>query len=356
MRGTEPCLLTVPLAGDEWSAAAAEFDDLSYQQTPAYVTEAALAEGAAAEVVAFRSGAQVAGLCAVRMKKIPGLPLGIAYVAHGPICRRNGDCSWKVYSECLKALSNHYVANRGLVLRVAPSYEASRRCDAATDAFLAAGFRLTGRPAKRTIMLAVDRDLGQIRRGLNGKWRNMLVQSERLPLSIVESTEPAEFAVMASLLTELERKKGFRSARDVAFFEQVQRRALSPRERLKLHFAYFEGRVVSASLTSFAGDTAVLLLAASNDEGRRTRAAHRIQWRIIEDAVQAGLRWYDTGGVDPQENPGVYAFKKGLNGDEVSELGVFERAPHRAAAQCVAVFETAYRGAKTVRNALWNSP
>ena len=348
MSRTNSRLLTVRVAGDEWNAVAANFDDLSYHQSPAYVTEAALAEGAAAEVVAFRSGAEVAGVGAVRIKKLPGLPIGVAYVAHGPICARNGKYSWDVYSDCLKALSDGYVSKRGLVLRVAPFYAASRDRDAATDAFLRAGFRLTAQPAKRTIMLALDRDLGQIRRGLNGKWRNMLVQSERLPISIVESTDPREFTVMASLLTELERKKGFRSARDVAFFERVQRRAVSPGERLKLHFAYLEGQVISASLTSFAGDTAVLLLAANNDEGRRTRAAHRIQWRIVEDASRAGLRWYDTGGIDPEENPGVYAFKKGLNGVEISELGVFERAPHRAVAQCIALLESAYRRARTL--------
>ena len=197
-------------------------------------------------------------------------------------------------------------------------------------------------------MLAVDRDLAQIRRGLNGKWRNMLVQSERLAIATTESTDPEKFAVMASMLTELERKKGFSSARDVPFFERVQRRAMSPPEQLKLYLATFEGQIVSASLTSFAGDTAVLLLAASNEEGRRTRAAHRIQWRIVEDASRAGLRWYDTGGIDPDENPGVYAFKKGLNGVELSELGVFERAPHRAIGRGVALLETLYRRVRPI--------
>ena len=55
------------------------------------------------------------------------------------------------------------------------------------------------------------------------------------------------------------------------------------------------------------------------------------------------MRWYDVGGIDPAGNPGVYAFKKGLNGVELSELGVFEHAPHRAIARGVALLETLYR-------------
>ena len=240
-------VVAVQTAADEWNVLAKDFDDLSYRQTPAYVAEAARAENAAAEFVAFRSGAEVVGLCALRIKKIPGLPIGVAYVAHGPICTRNGQCSWDVYSDCLSALTREYASKRGLVLRVTPSYGAARNFDDAIAALAAAGFRLTSRPRRQTIVLAVDRDLGEIRRKLSGKWRNMLVQSERLALSIVESTDPDNFSVMASMLVELERKKGFVSARDVAFFERVQRRAVSPTEQLKLHFAQHEGRIVAAS-------------------------------------------------------------------------------------------------------------
>jgi lipid II:glycine glycyltransferase (peptidoglycan interpeptide bridge formation enzyme) len=349
--GAASRLATAPMTASEWRALASGFDDLSYHQCPAYVAEAARAEGAAAEFVAFRSGEEVVGLCALRIKKLPGLPIGIAYVAHGPLCARNGDCSWAAYSDCLSALGREYVSKRRLVLRVAPCYAASRNSNAALAALASAGFRVTVRPPKRTMLLALDRDLGEIRRKLNGKWRNMLVQFERQAISIVDSTNPDEFALLASMLTELERRKGFSSARDVAFFERVQRRAVSPGEQLRLHCARLEGRTVSASLTSFAGDTTVLLLAASTEEGRRTRAAHGIQWRIVEDSARAGMRWYDVGGIDPEENPGVYAFKKGLNGVEACELGVFERASHDAIARGVALLETLYRGVRSVAHA-----
>jgi hypothetical protein len=340
-------VIAVQMAGSEWSALAADFDDLSYRQLPAFVVEAALADGAIAEFVALRAGNEIAGVCSLRIKKLPGLPIGVAYASHGPLCMRDGKYSSDVYSDCLNALSKRYVTERGLVLRVAPPYAAARDPGVAMDAFVRAGFRLTTQPPRRTIMLAVDRDVAQIRRELYGRWRYKLVQSERLAITIVEAADPAEIAVMAPMLSELAYRKRFRSARSVAFFERVQR-AASPLERLKLHFALFEGRVVSASLSSFAGDTAVLLLAANNEEGRRTRASYRLQWRIAEDASRAGLRWYDTGGIDPEANPGGYQFKRGMNGVELSELGVFERAPHPAVAQGVAFLETLYRRARAL--------
>jgi hypothetical protein len=345
MRGAVLDARAVQITPDAWSDLATAFDDLSYRQIPAYVSEAAALDHAVAEFIALRAGAELLGLCALRIKKLPGLPFGVAYALHGPLCMRGGRYSWEIYSECLNALSRHYANERGLVLRVVPPYAAARDAVAAGDTFARAGFLLTGGSPKRTIMLALDRDLAQIRKGLNGKWRNMLVQSERLPIAVVEAVDSRDFALMATMLSELEERKLFRSAHGIAFFERVQR-ASSPWQQLKLHLAYLDGRILSASLTSFVGDTAVLLLAASNEEGRRTRASHRIQWRLVEDASRAGLRWYDTGGIDPEANAGVYSFKKGLNGVELSEIGVFERAPHPVIARSVAFIETLYRRAR----------
>lgn len=347
MRDAGPTIRAVQMAPDAWSDLAKAFDDLSYRQLPAYVAEAAALDRATAEFVALRAGDELVGLCAFRVKKLPGLPVGVAYALHGPLGMRGGNYSWEIYSQCLSALGGHYSSERGLVLRIAPAYAAARDALAAEAAFARAGFGLTSQPRKRTIMLALDRDLAQIRKGLNGKWRNMLVQSERLPIEIVETVDPRDFALIAPMLSELEDRKQFRSAHNVAFFERVQR-ASSPWQRFKLHFAYLDGRILSGSLTSFAGDTAVLLLAASNEEGRRTRASNRIQWRLVEEAARAGLRWYDAGGIDPEANPGVYSFKKGLNGVELSEIGVFERASHPMVARSVALLETLYRRARAL--------
>src|SRR6516165_7122504 len=237
MGDSGPTIRAVQMAPNAWNDLAKAFNDLSYRQIPAYVSEAAASDRAAAEFMALRAGAELLGLCALRVKKLPGLPVGVAYALHGPLCMRGGKYSWEVYSECLTALSRHYASERRLVLRVAPPYAAARDAGAAEDAFARAGFRRTSQSPKRTIMLALDRDLAQIRKRLNGKWRNMLVQSERLPIEVIEAANPRDFALMAPILSELEDRKQFRSAHGAAFFERVQR-ASSPWQRLKLHVAY----------------------------------------------------------------------------------------------------------------------
>lgn len=300
---------------------------------------------AAPEFVSFQENGDVIGLAAVRVKRLSALPFGVAYVLHGPMTMRSGPFSAARYAACLDALVRHYVKQRKVSLRVVPPLAASVSADETMQALAEAGFERLDRAPNKTILLAVDRSLSHIRKGLESRWRNKLNQAERAPLEIVDASEPENFPIMDPMLRELEDKKQFRAGHDVSFFEAVQRIA-APFERLTLHLGKFEGRVVSAHLSSFAGNMAVSLLAATNEEGRRLKVSHRMQWRMVEDAVKAGKRWYDLGGVDAEENPGVYSFKKGMNGIEIAELGVFERAPNALASRAILLAERLYRASR----------
>jgi lipid II:glycine glycyltransferase (peptidoglycan interpeptide bridge formation enzyme) len=45
---------------------------------------------------------------------------------------------------------------------------------------------------------------------------------------------------------------------------------------------------------------------------------------MIKWLKEHGFKYYDLGGIDPDINPGVYHFKKGLSGDDVTRLPPFE--------------------------------
>ena len=61
------------------------------------------------------------------------------------------------------------------------------------------------------------------------------------------------------------------------------------------------------------------------------------------------MRYYDLGGIDPEGNPGVYHFKSGLGGREVTAPGPFEAAPSRARKRFVETAEAVYRKARGAR-------
>lgn len=309
-----------------WSEAVKSFADLSYRQCPAYQSEAARSNNAKAEFNLLQADGQTVAACAIRVKTIPGFNIGVAYAHHGPLTMRSAAFCPTIYSECVAALARYYVEKRKLALRVIPPDAASLLHQPIELCLENNRFKKLDDRPRRTIMVDLDRSLSTIRQSFDSKWRNHLTQSERYDLRIEATSNPDDFAILADMLDALERKKHFRPAQGVSFFTRVQQNA-AHFEQLILYIGYHEDRPVSTHLCSVTGSVIVSLLAATNDRGREIKAARRMQWRIIEDAVKSGKRWYDTGGVDPDNNPGVYSFKKGMNGLEVAEVGLYERQP-----------------------------
>ena len=68
-----------------------------------------------------------------------------------------------------------------------------------------------------------------------------------------------------------------------------------------------------------------------------------IQLNAIVVAKSHGMRWYDLGGIDPEANPGVYHFKKGLSGTEVRAAGPYEVRPGGLTGRITLAGETVYR-------------
>jgi hypothetical protein len=76
---------------------------------------------------------------------------------------------------------------------------------------------------------------------------------------------------------------------------------------------------VAGLVVSAMGDSAIYLLGATSDSGLHTKGAYLLQWTMIRWLNENGIRWYDLGGIDPDGNPGVYSFKKGLSGLDVCQ-------------------------------------
>ena len=70
----------------------------------------------------------------------------------------------------------------------------------------------------------------------------------------------------------------------------------------------------------------------------------------MEAAREEGCRWYDLGGIDPQNNPGVYHFKSGFGGEEIIVPGPFEIRPAGFAGTVSRMAERSYWALKRWRS------
>jgi hypothetical protein len=335
---------------EEWIELAAGFHDHNYRQCWDYAAPMANRSNASAEnVVVTRAGSPLS-LTSVRVKRLPAASTGIAYVSGGPLVRhrRDTDAAERL-ALTLSALEREYVERRRMVLRIAPAPGDAAWNGVQADCFAAAGFSVAEHlPAYRTMFVDIGRPLADIRAGFAQKWRNSLNKAERQELRVVEGWDETLFAEFSPLFDELVARKAFETPLGPDFYARVQEQ-LPSAERLLIAIAWAEDEPAAGIVASIHGDTAVYLLGASNDAGRRRNAAYLLQWKVIEAAKARGCCWYDLGGVDVERNPGVYKFKLGLGGDELVSPGPYELAGDRLRRTAVRAAERAFRVVSTVR-------
>lgn len=303
----------------EWAEIGRHFLDHSIYQTWAFGEVSAADTGSRISRAIVREGGDVIGAAQVRIKKIPFLNTGLAYIYFGPMSRRRD--SRDRFSEVLSALREEFATRQGLGLRiVANRWKAAP--DSGGDLAREAGFTVAESiPAYRTILVELSGDSDTLRKNLAQKWRNGLNQAEKRGVVVEVRTDDDAMGEFERLYEQMWSRKQFETGVEVSSFGRLQR-LLSDPEKLSIHMAYKDGAFVAGHVSSLLGDTCIYLLGASNDAGRECKASYALQWQAMTSAKNAGAGWYDVGGIDPVANPGVYHFKSGLGGVET----VFNRA------------------------------
>jgi len=307
------------LSLEQADAAASGFASLSWRQAPSYGAYAAARIGASQERVLLRMAPGITAYADIRIKRLPGLPWGVALVSQGPVVATPDQ-----YAAAVTLLTEEYVKRRRLVLRVEPPIFPG--CAFDFDAlFLSLAYRRTS-GIHETFVIDLDPSMEELRRKLDGKWRTDLSRGERNAITIRRSTEPADFDRFAPLLDRLQAAKGFETAQDTAFFSNVARRQ-GKADHICIHLAEIEGEPVAGHVGAYSGDTAVYLLGAADALGRERRAAYCLQWAAMAYARERGLKWYDLGGIDEVTNPDVFRFKKRMGGRRISMPARYELGP-----------------------------
>jgi hypothetical protein len=334
---------------DEWRGLTAGFQDHNYRHSFDYAEALAARSGAKAEHLCVAGADGPLGLASVRIKPMPAMGTGIAYVSGGPLVRNGEEAPGRRLEAVLDALVGEYVHGRRLVLRVAPvigepdwNAEQERR-------FLGVGFEPAHRARRyTTIVVDLARPAEEVRAAFAKKWRYHLARAEKAEIALVRGTDPTLLEDFRLLFDEFVARKSFAVDLDAGFYAGLQR-GLPEGERLLVAMASIDGQPAAGVVASLLGDTAVYLLGASSETGRDANAPYLLQWTVLQEAAAKGLKWYDLGGIDPDGNPGVYRFKARMGGTEASAPGPYEIAPGRVRAGAVRTAERLFRAARARR-------
>jgi len=328
----------------EWEEYVSEFCDYNHLQLWSYGVESARRVNAKPEFVGIYFQEKLIGLTNIRLKKIPMFPVGVAYVNGGPIhvCENDEVRAKTNFKLCLQALIAEYTQSRNFVLRIkCPVYSEQGNLDR-SRIFEDLGFRGSDTSDQyRTFLVDIEKEPDDIRSALHGKWRNQLNRAQKNGLLVSTGTDGSWFQKFEDLFIQLKQKKGFDVSLGVDFYEKVQE-GLTGNGQFFIQVATKEDLVLAAHIGSYVGDTAVYLLGASTPEGNQLKASYLLQWHAILEAKERGCKWYDLGGIDPDGNKGVFHFKKGFNGVDVTAAGPYEIG-NQALIVFVRLAEKAYR-------------
>lgn len=312
-----------------WQRLAPSFLDYNYRQLWDFGVACAGRLGATNEHIALHDGTELIGLADVRIKRLPLFESGIAYINGGPLvrCRADDTSAIGKLRVVLTELINIYVVQKKLVLRIQPPLGPNGWNDQIKSVFRELGFDTNVHlHSYRTIVVDLRPSIEDIRKQFQQKWRNCLNGTEKRELTIKTGTDENSFLAFIDLYMALKLRKEFDVNLYPQFYLQAHRN-LTERERFLVTLIYEEGQPVAGHVGSILGDTCVYLLGATNDAGLKSKAAYLAQWSVIQMARREGCRFYDLGGIDPKNNPGVHHFKKGLGGTDITVPGPFELNP-----------------------------
>jgi len=308
---------------DEWEYHAAGFADYSLYQTWSYQkTRARMQRCKLSRAIIKDHTGQALTMCQTRIITIKPINLKIAYIQWGPLVRRRNDkidCS----PQALKLLVQAYLSNSADIIRIVPNLPDNDMTQNFTETLLSAGFnRIPGDRPYRTIVLPLDKSEQDLRMGLRKSWRRDLNRAQRAKIKITEQTNGSCLEVLQQLYTELLKRKNFKGLSPAQFVETQN--LLCENEKMKVIVAYLDNKPITVHLTSRLGDTAIAILAAGSPEALTCSSSYLAWWQAFVNARQAGMKKFDLGGIDPDNNQNVYLFKSRVGGQQSCHIGSFE--------------------------------
>lgn len=306
-----------------WPQVTAGFQSLTYEQTLTYGVAAAHRIGGKPEfVVLEKDGRPVAAAC-LRIKTMPGLGRGIAWIASGPLSQpvKGPDHDLRAI---LMALRDHVCERQGHILRfrlpVAPGIDIA----ALSNLVLELGFVETDRAAAyRTVLLDLKPGEEALMRGLHGKWRNALRNALKNEIELDRGPMSELSGRFAALYDAVQTIKGFRPDIAPDFYYDLH----GPDFDHDVLIAHRDGKDLATITIGRTGRRMVYLFGATPEAGRRLNAGYFVMWKAILIGLAEGMEIFDLGGIDEESNPDVTRFKRRTGGTEILAPGPFQTQP-----------------------------
>lgn len=299
----------------DWQALVARMGPSTLLQSWGYGEAKAIIEGWRPRRGTFYRNGEPIALVQVLEKRVTGV-FRLSRINRGPLILQSASrCErlaiWKEIA-LLGELS------RGRLLTIAPELPLSG-LSLALMARL--GFRQFSPRALESVWIDLTLDLSTLRKRLGGKWRNMLTASNKTPLQLEVRNDDESFLWLLSRHEEVMQERNF-AGPSSALLRSVRQNSQGDEQHLVLR-ALRQGEPIAGLCVARHWTAATYLLGWVGAEGRSHRANYFLLWESIVRLKDQGVSWFDLGGINEEDTPGITSFKLGLNGHPYELVGEY---------------------------------
>jgi lipid II:glycine glycyltransferase (peptidoglycan interpeptide bridge formation enzyme) len=286
-----------------------------------------------------------APLLVISRRLAPGI--SFAYVPWGPELPNkaegitgfpaNDKARTAALAELARALKNFLPSNTAFIRFDPPWYTESAES--------AAPF--IGNPFKRaaadiqppdTVLIDLAQSSETILLSMKNKWRYNIGLAEKRGVT-VRRADMDGLDTFYALLSETAKRDGI-AVHGIDYYQnlfKLSQEYKNPEKtaavipELRLYLAEHEGDVLAGIVVLIRGKDEVYLYGASSDHKRNLMAPYALQWKAMNDAIEAGCTQYDLFGIPPNDDPnhpmaGLYRFKTGFGGKIIHRPGSWDYA------------------------------
>lgn len=309
-----------------WNSYLEQFNDANIYQTWSYA-EIVQSERKI-DHTAFFENDELVGMSLVRIREIPFINRGVAYIFKGPLWRKcTNKNSIDIFYKILNSLRDEYVVKKNYFLRIKPNIYTDQVSALNLPEKLTFSLKQTEK-IYNTLVLHLDKDLDIIRKEFKQKWRNGLNQAEKNNIEVISGNTNELYEIFIDLYKQMINRKKFKEFVDI-YKKGKMNEAVDEKFKLMIFIALKDKIPVSALVGTAMGDTGIYLLGATNESGMRIKSSYLLQWEMIKWLKAKGIKRYDLGGINKINNPGVYRFKSGITDNEVQDFGFVEASNGR---------------------------
>ena len=175
--------------------------------------------------------------------------------------------------------------------------------------------------AEHTVMLDLSLSEDDLLKDMRRQTRYEVRRAQKLGIEVTFDTSKYAFTDFYNLQLETAKRQDFiPSSRR---FIEAQHEAFEGAARI--YTASLNGKPLAKGLIIMQSPEAIYHEAASTEEGRKYPGAYALQWQVIRDAKDLGMKRYNLFGIAPPNSPhhryaGVTTFKTGFGGEQVTYL------------------------------------